>query len=292
MFRKYLALLPIAAFTAAAFVSDTSDACISCWQLETGGTGKDDPNYHPPKVAPRTQCQSLKLYLADVPADPKAMSKYRFTGTCTFNVRPPNMTALMKTVEVLVDGEWHPGMSRASERVVVQDPEFAVSFSTWATCTRDPFANYGAACTNKGMGSNKFDQYISVDDVPYAANRVTLKSQVDSAVNMFQKAKARGAAANSFFQTPEVGSLGPIPKTASGTDSIVTLKISGGAGVCPMELDYGDGKKGPLPVWSTSSVDPFFMQLQHKYEKPGFYKVTARSLPGCSGEAIAYALVK
>ena len=45
-------------------------------------------------------------------------------------------------------------------------------------------------------------------------------------------------------------------------------------------------------MWSTSSVYPFMTQLQHKYEKPGFYKVSARTLPGCSGEAIAYALVK
>jgi len=285
-------LLVLVAFAAAALGSGISDACPSCFQLDQTGTGKPDPNYQPPKVAPRTQCQSLKLYLADVPADPKAMRKYRFTGTCTFNVRPPTMTALMKTVDVLIDGEWHPGMNRASERVVVQDPELGVSFSTWATCTRDPFANFGAACVNKGMGANKWEQYISVDDVPYGANRVTLKSQVDSAARMFQTAKDRGAPANSFFQTPAIGSLGPIPRSVAGTDSIVTLKVAGGTGVCPMELDYGDGTKGPLPVWSNSTIDPFMTQLPHKYEKPGFYKVTARSLPGCSGEAVAYALVK
>jgi hypothetical protein len=289
MSRKLLAL--VLPFAAAVLGAGDSSACPSCFQLDRNGTGTPDPNYQPPKVAPRTQCQSLSVYLADVPADAKAMRKYRFTGTCTINVRPPNMTALMKTVDVLIDAEWHPGLKRASERVVVQDPELGVSFSTWATCSLDPFAVFGAACANKGMGANKFDQYISVDDVPFAANRST-KAQIDGAALMFQTAKDRGAPANSIFQNPAIGSLGPIPKSVAGTDSIVTLKISGGAGVCPMELDYGDGKKGPLPVWNKSALSPFFTQLQHKYEKPGFYKVTARSLPGCSGEAIAYALVK
>lgn len=283
MSRKLAALLP---FVAA--VLGTTHA--SAIPLDPYGTGEKTTDWNAPKVAPRTHCVSLMLYLADAPADQKALRKYRFTGTCTFNTAPQGRVARMKTVEVLVDAEYHPGMKRASERIVVQDPEFAVSFSTWATCPLDPFSTYAVVCGNKGMGANKFDKYISVDDVPFANNRAT-KAQVDGAVATFKKAQTLGAPANSFWQNPEIAGFNPIGKSNAGTDAYIQLNIKGGAGMCPTVIDYGDGTKPEVAIlWG--NLEPFKYQFTHKFEKPGFYKVTARSRPGCTGEHLAYALVK
>lgn len=283
MSRKLAALLPFVAV-----VLGTTHA--SAIPLDPYGTGESKTDWNAPKVAPRTHCQSLMLYLADAPADQKALRKYRFTGTCTFNTAPQGRVARMKTVEVLVDAEYHPGLKRASERVVVQDPDFAVSFSTWATCPLDPFSTYAVACGSKGMGANKFDKYISVDDVPFATNRAT-KGQVDYAASVFKKAQSLGAPANGFWQNPEINGLSPIAKSSAGTDATITLNVKGGAGMCPSVIDFGDGTK-PETIRLWGNVDPFKYQLTHKFAKPGFYKVTARSMPGCTGEHLAYALVK
>jgi hypothetical protein len=230
------------------------------------------------------------LYLADAPAATTALRKYRFTGTCTFNTAREGKVARMKTVEVLVDAEYHPGLKRASERIVVQDPDFGVTFSTWATCPLDPFSTYAVVCGNKGMGANKFDKFINVEDVPFATNRAT-KGQVDYAASVFKKAQTLGAPANGFWQNPAIDGFQPISKSTSGSQTQIFLNIKGGAGMCPTEVDYGDGTKQPIILWS-SNAQPFKYYLAHTYAKPGFYKVTARARPGCSGEHLAYALVK
>lgn len=285
MSRKLVALLPFVA----AIIGTTHASANGFLELDTGGLGAPADN-RAPKVAPRTQCQSLMLYLADAPADQKALRKYRFTGTCTFNTAPQGKVARMKTVEVLVDAEYHPGLKRASERVVVQDPEFGVNLSTWATCAVDPFTTFAATCSDKGMGANKFDKYISVEDVPFASNRAT-KGDVAGANQTWKDAQVRGAKTSAFWVNPAVEGLNPIAKSAAGTPATVVLNVKGGAGMCPTELDFGDGKKQVIALWSPD-VDPYRYELQHTFAKPGFYKVTARTLPGCSGEALAYALVK
>ena len=43
-------------------------------------------------------------------------------------------------------------------------------------------------------------------------------------------------------------------------------------------------------MWS-GNVGPYQYVVDHAYAKPGFFKVAVRTLPGCEGEHIAYALV-
>lgn len=283
MIRKLAALLPVAAALIAA-----ADATATT--LDTSGTGHDDSDWNAPKIAPSTHCQSLMLYLADVPEDPNGMRRYRFTGTCTINTAPARKLAKMKTVEVLVDAEYFPRMKRASERVLVQDPDLGVSLSTWATCPSDPFSGTGVVCTDKGMGANKFDKFINKDDAPFARQRATT-AQVAAAKKKFADAKQRGATAASFYVNPTLDGISPIRKSTSGQAAQVIVNVKGGAGMCPTELDFGDGTKSKIILWSPN-VGPYQHQVDHVFSKPGFYKVQARTLPGCSGGHLAYALVK
>jgi len=285
MIRKLTAILP---FTAAVFAAADASAIPVGMEFQDHGTAPaPDPNA--PKVAPSTVCKTMNLYLADVPADATAMRRYRFTGTCTINLAPQGKAARMKTVEVLIDGEYAPKFKRASERVVVQDPELGVSLSTWATCPSDPFVA-NVTCTDKGMGANKFDKFISRDDAPFARNRAPI-SALTTAKAKYASATRPGTPASAFWQNPEVFGFSPIEKSNAGNGTSIKLAVKGGAGMCPSEVDFGDGKKEPLQVWSPS-VTPFEHDIKHTYEKPGFYKVSVRSLPGCSGEHLAYALVK
>ncbi|MFO0742084.1 MAG: hypothetical protein U0270_39665 [Labilithrix sp.] len=284
MFRKLFALLPLAACLISANAS-----AVSVDQYGTG-TDPDPDDWNAPKVAPSTVCQSLMLFLADVPNDATSMRRYRFTGTCTINTARQGKLPKMKTVDVLVDAEYSPRLKRASERVVVKDPDLGMELSTWATCPNDPFVGTSAACTNKGMGANKFDKFINKDDAPFAHQRASA-SQVSVASQKWALAKQRGATPTSFYEKVQVHGLVPIAKTTAGTNAQVILNLKGGAGYCPSELDFGDGTKQRMLLWS-SNIGPYQHTVEHAFAKPGFYKVTLRSLPGCEGEHLAYALVK
>src|SRR5262249_49183603 len=157
---------------------------------------------------PNTQCQSLMLYLADLPANANMARRYRFTGTCSINTAPEGKLAKMKTLNVLVDAEYSPGMKRASEHVVVQDPDFGTELNTWATCPSDPFVAAGVTCTNKGMGANKWDKFINKDDAPFARQRAT-PSQATAASNKWALARQKGAAPGAFWETTKLASVPP-----------------------------------------------------------------------------------
>lgn len=274
MNRPVLALLPLAA---ALFVSFDAGA-FGMPKFETNGT-----NPYANQVAPSTVCDSLSLYLADVPADATKTRRYRFTGTCTLNVAKEGQAPIMKTVDVLLDAEYMPKMRRASERVVVQHPDLGVELSTWATCPADPFVAK-VACTDKGLGANKFDKFISREDAPFAKNRATA-GQVQSAM---QRLGDNGA---KFWANPTFGRIQPIGAAKAGASTQVKIDAVGGAGVCPVELDFGDGSKARVKVWEQQ---PFTHAVTHAFAKPGAYKVTARTLPGCVGgeSGPVYAFVK
>ena len=280
MFRKLFALLPFAACLVA-----SADA--SALPFDVYGTGSEP---EPQKIAPSSHCQSLMLSLADVPQSATAARRYRFTGTCTINTAPENKAPKMKTLNVLVDAEYSPLMKRASERVVVQDPDFGSDLSTWATCPTDPFVGTNVTCTDKGMGANKWDKYINKEDAPFARQRAT-SSQVTAAVSKWSLARQKGAAPGAFWQTAKLASLSPMGQANLGENSQVIMNVSGGAGYCPAELDYGDGKKDRVILWSPN-IGPFQHVVEHRYAQKGTFKVTVRSLPGCTGDANVSALVK
>ena len=285
MFRKISVVL---ASLACAIVAVDASAT----QLDTDGTAvvTDPEVWNAPKIAPSTHCQSLMLFLADVPDNAEGLRRYRFTGTCTINTARQGRMPKMKTVEVLVDAEYAPKLHRASERVEVQDPDLGVKLSTWATCPSDPFVGTNVACTNKGMGANKFDKFINVEDAPFARQRAN-QGQVAVAEQHFAQAKQRGATAASFYQPAQILGFSPIRKSSLGTPAQIVLNVKGGAGMCPGEMDFGDGSpKQSIPVWS-GNVGPYQYVVDHAYAKPGFFKVAVRTLPGCEGEHIAYALV-
>lgn len=282
MLRKLAAIVP---FLGLAIMSTDARAI----GFETHGTGQNPNDWDAPKVAPRTACRTLMLYAADAPADASKMRRYRFTGECTMNVAREGKRAVMRTVPVLVDAEWFPRMMRASERVVVQDPDLGIEFSTWATCTADPFTASGLSwnsqnCKDKGMGAHKFSAFISRDDAPFATGRAT-KAQVDAAVSKV------GANQAKLWQNPSITRIHPIAMRKVNDPAYINIDVAGGAGICPMEVDFGDGEKHKLILWG-SEGDPFSHQVKHTFTKPGAFKVTARALPGCSGEALVVAIVK
>jgi hypothetical protein len=283
MFRKLVALLPVAAALIAA-----SDAHGFTMDNYGAGVDKDADEWDAPTVAPHASCESLMLYLADAPADATKLRRYRFTGTCVLNVAREKKAAKMVKLEVLVDAEYHPGLKRASERLTVKHPDVSLDLSTWATCPADPFVGTNVTCTDKGMGATKWDKFINKDDAPFARQRAT-PGMVAAAAATFDKAKQRGATNLDFFKAPSIFRLQPPGKSAVGAESYVTFDVTGASGMCPSEVDFGDGSKQTMIVWG---MDPFQHQTKHAYKKPGYYKVTARSLPGCEGEAIAYKLVK
>ncbi len=285
MFRKLLTLFPVVAFTV--FTAPDSDACCA---LDVYGTAvnPDPDDWNAPKEAPHAKCKSLMLYLADAPADPAKVRRYRFTGTCQLNVARQGKLPKMMDFDVEIDAEYHPRLKRASERLAVKHPDITLDLSTWATCPSDPFVGTAVVCTDKGMGATKWDKFINKDDAPFAHQRAT-QLQVDAAASRFAKAKQAGATDADFFKAPAIFRLQPLPKHKAGEEQLVTLESKGAAGMCPSEVDYGDGTKERLVIWGMS---PFAHQTKHTWSKPGFYKVTARSLAGCTGEALVYVLVK
>lgn len=283
MLRTLLAL----PFVALAILSSTDARAIG---FDPYGSGTDsDPNHwDAPKVAPRTACKSLMMYAADVPVEANKTSRYRFTGECTINVAREGKRASMRTVEVLVDAEWSPLMKRASERVVVQDPDIGMSFSTWATCTADPFVagtlDFNRTnCKDKGMGAAKFTAFISRDDAPFATARGY--NQAASANDRVGANKAK------LWENPKITSIKPIGIRKTNESIPIHVEVAGGAGICPLEIDFGDGEKRNLLLWGSEGT-PFSHQVQHTYTKPGAFKVTARAVPGCSGDALVYAIIK
>ncbi len=280
MIRKLVALVPFVAVVGAA-------SHAGAIPLDPYGTSTPDP-WDAPKVAPSTACRTLMLYAADATHGDDRTDKYRFTGECTFNVARKGLHPVWKTVDVLVDAEWNPKMKRASERIVAKHPELGVEFTTWATCDKDPFVEIQRPtivnCKDKGMGAHKFSMFISVDDAPYAKQRAT-KGQVDAAV------KAVGANKAKIWENPSISRVRPIGKVdrANGKTGVY-IDVAGGAGLCPMELDFGDGtKKERFIVWG---ADPFVHYTEHQFAKPGALWVKAKALPGCNGEAQVVAIVK
>lgn len=274
MLRKLAALLPFASL----FVAGGAHAI----PIDHYGLGESTEDRDAPKVAPSTACSTLMLYAAAATSGDTTADKYRFTGQCTFNVAPKGKRAVMKTVDVLVDAEWHPKLKRASERVVVKHPDLGVEFSTWATCASDPFIAPNVSCTDKGMGANKFEMYISREDAPFAKNRATA-SQV-AAANA-----AVGANAAKIWENPTITRVRPVGAQVVGAKTAISIDVAGGAGMCPMEIDFGDGTKEKLIVWAQK---PFTHVAPHAFTKPGALWVKARALPGCNGEGTVVAIVK
>ncbi len=274
MLRKLAALLPLASL----FVAGGARAL----PIDHYGLGEPTDDRDAPKVAPSTACNTLMLYAAVATSGDATADKYRFTGQCTFNVAPKGKRAVMKTVDVLIDAEWHPRLKRASERVVVKHPDLGVEFSTWATCPADPFVAPNVACTDKGMGANRFEMFISREDAPFAKNRANA-SQVAAAI------AAVGANAAKIWENPTISRIRPIGAQAVGARTPIWIDVAGGAGMCPMEIDFGDGTKEKLIVWAQK---PFSHVVEHAFTKPGALWVKARALPGCSGEGTVVAIVK
>ena len=275
MLRKLALLAPLASLFLAA-----GDA--RAIGFDEHGSGTDPNDWDAPKVAPSTACHTLMLYAAVAAPGDTTVDKYRFSGECTFNVAPQGKRAVMKTVPVLVDAEWHPKLKRASERIVVKHPDLGVELSTWATCASDPFVAPNVACIDKGMGANRFEMFISREDAPFAKNRANA-SQV-AAANA-----AVGANAAKIWENPTISRIRPIGAQAVGARTPIWIDVAGGAGMCPMEIDFGDGTKEKLIVWAQK---PFSHVLEHAFTKPGALWVKARALPGCSGEGTVVAIVK
>jgi hypothetical protein len=283
MLRKLVALVP---FFALAVVSSDAHAI----GFDPYGSGVDsDPNHwDAPKVAPRTACKTLSLYAADVPAEANKTARYRFTGECTINVAREGKRAVMRDVDVLIDAEWSPLLKRASERVVVQDPDLGVTFSTWSTCTADPFVvgnlNFGTTnCKDKGMGAHKFTAFISREDAPFATAR---------GFNQGASATSRvGANKAKLYVNPSITRVAPIGGRNVNEPISIKVEVASGAGICPMEMDFGDGEKQRVRVWGPEGT-PFAHQVTHTFTKPGAFKVTAKALPGCTGEGLVYAIIK
>jgi hypothetical protein len=283
MLRTLAALVP---FLALAAVS--SDAHAIGFDAHGTGVDSDPDNWDAPKVAPHTACKSLSLYAADVPVEANKTSRYRFTGECTINVARKGKRAVMREVDVLIDAEWSPLLKRASERVVIQDPDLGVSFSTWATCTADPFVANNIAfvttgCKDKGMGANKFSAFISKEDAPFATARGF--NQASAATSRVGANKAK------LWENPSITRVKPVGIRTINDPVYFTVEVASGAGICPIEMDFGDGEKHRLLLWGSEGT-PFAHQVKHTFAKPGAFKVTAKSLPGCTGEALVYAIIK
>jgi hypothetical protein len=140
--------------------------------LDSSGTGSGNPKPTPTPVAPSTIC-NVSLQSADVDYNStQGMDKYKFTGSCKINVNPPGQPVNLQNVSVTVEAEWYEKMHRASEKVSAAPP-LQVTFYTWATCNVDPFVTPGAACSDQGMGANKYSLYIKKEDAPFTRGKTT-----------------------------------------------------------------------------------------------------------------------
>lgn len=235
----------------------------------------------PPKVVPSTHCTALPYAAFANPAD-AAVDAYMFSGWCNINVAPEGQNPVMQKLEVQVEAEWSPKMKRASERVKLVHPDKTVTFSTWATCDKDPFLLGAAAvCKDQGMGGQDFSMFIRREDAPLAESRVpadrvaTFTSRVTSRAQLRQT----GTIKSVELQSTELNVGKPVA---------VKTTFAGGPGSCPMQIDFGDG----YVQQSFNSEQSTFDLASHPYTKPGTYTITARPLPGCSGKASVEVIVK
>lgn len=239
--------------------------------LETNGSGASRPA--PTKVVPAANC-SLGAYAAFAnPADTNA-DTYAFSGACNIDVAPAGKPTIEQRVKVQIFGEWMPKMKRASETVKIVHPDKNVTFSTWSTCTEDPFREGSkATCTDQGFGGNDFSLFLRKEDVPFAQRRAT-KYQLDMA-------SARISTRAQLYETGTVIGIEAPPTFELGRQGTVWAPFKGGPGACPMEIDFGDGDVRRDILASS----PTRAGVSHAYAKPGTYTVKAKALPGCSGEA-------
>ncbi len=241
--------------------------------LDTNGSSTAKAK--PAPVAPATDCATLALYAADTSPDEGHLQRYRFTGECRINIAPAGKTPVLKTVPVLINAEWFPKMKRASESVVIQDPDLGVELSTWATCPRDPFVERNVPCTSPGIGSNKFSAFLRSEDVPFARGRTTA-SFAKSATSKV------GVDANKLYAPVQIAGFQPPGTRTVGAMSSFLIDVTGGIRLCPMRIDFGDGTVERLRVEDDNKGTHI---VNHAYAKPGTYKLTARSLPGCTGQS-------
>lgn len=236
----------------------------------------------PPPVAPATQC-SLKLYAAYAKnATDNELDTYAFSGTCDINVSPEGKKPVVQKVKVRIVSEWAPKMKRASESITVVHPDKTVEFSTWATCTADPFLTstaQAATCTNQGMGANNFSYFLRKEDVPFA-KRMGSDLLVSS---MTTRIGARS-------RLHEIGKLGTVSSTTArtGASTMTEITFQGGPIACPMEVDFGDGSPTERAMFALQQGKN---NVWHTYAKPGAYKVKATALPGCNGAASGSVIV-
>ena len=227
----------------------------------------------PAKVVPAANC-ALTTYAAFANAKDSGADTYALSGTCNIDVAPAGKPTVVQKVKVQIFGEWMPKMKRASETVKIVHPDKNVSFSTWSTCTEDPFLEGSkATCTDQGFGANDFSLFLRKEDVPFARRRVT-KVQLDMVT-------PRISARAQLYGTGNITGIEAPPTFELGREGTVRAPFKGGPGACPMEIDFGDGYVYQNVLTNT----PPKAGAMHAYSKPGTYTVKAKALPGCSGEA-------
>lgn len=252
-------------------VAGTSQASFGVSRLERNGTAKP-----PPPVAPATQC-NLGLYGAFAAPNDAEMDTYAFSGTCDINVAPRGQTPVVQKVKVQITGEWSPKMKRASELVKVFHTDKTITFSSWATCDKDPYLQgANAKCQNQGLGANDYNYFLRPEDAPFAKNRApagwvsTLRARITSRSQLSTYGKISGIER---------------PAAVDAGESVTTsVSFAGGPGSCPMTIDFGDG----TPIYqSTLSHSATKTLATHTWSKPGKYTIKAKSLPGCQGDYMA-----
>lgn len=246
--------------------------------LATNGNGSGKPA----PVAPATDCASLKLYAADTSTDPNHLQRYRFSGECRINVAPQGKTPVLKTVPVLINAEWFPRMKRASETLVVQDPDLGIELSTWATCPTDPFVERNVACHAQGIGESKFSAFLRSEDVPFARGRTS----VDDGKTKTEKL---GADTSKLYQPVQIKAFQQPGMMPVGTVASYLVDVTGGIRLCPLKIDFGDGTVTRVQIENENRGTHI---VNHTWSKPGIYKVRAIALPGCTGEAEMTVIVK
>ncbi len=235
----------------------------------------------PPRVAPATSCVVGNYAAFANPADTE-MDSYMFSGWCTVNVAPESKDPVMQKVNVQVAGEWFPKMKRASEAVKIFHTDKTFTFSTWATCDKDPFLmGSTAACKDQGMGGQDFSLFIRKEDAPLGKSRVNPAAVAALTAKVTARAQIRTIGT---LKTMEIDDA-EIPV---GQEAKVKTTFAGGPGACPMQVDFGDG----YVQQAVTSEQTTYDLAGHAYTKPGLYTIKAKSLPGCSGEVSVKVAVK
>jgi hypothetical protein len=122
------------------------------------------------------------------------------------------------------------------------------------------------------MGAHKFALFISRED-----------AQVQLAND------AVGPNGAKIWENPTITKVRVIGYQVAGTKNPVYTDVAGGAGRCPMEIDFGDGTKEKLLIHAQK---PFTHVVEHAFTKPGALWLKARALPGCNREGTVVAIVK